>query len=300
MASTNQSPQYHKAEAAFLSSKSDDEKLHWLDEMIKLSPKHKSAEKMLANLKTRRKKLLEKIESGKKSGKSKGRPGIKKEDMQAVIVGFTNSGKSTLLNLLTNVKTKIASYNFTTKEPIVGMFDFQGTKIQLIEIPAVNSEFYDKGIVNTADTILILVNSLADISGILEEINIARGKKLVVFNLNGLEDKRKIEATLKSKKYSFSIVNLKTGEGVDSLKERIFKSFDKIRIYTKEPSRNRSERPLILDVMSTVREVAEKIIKDISKIKETKIWGPSSKFPGQIVGLHHGLKDLDVVEFRTR
>ena len=36
-----------------------------------------------------------------------------------------------------------------------------------------------------------------------------------------------------------------------------------------------------------------------NKIKETRIWGPSSKYSGQVVGLQHELKDLDVVEFKT-
>ena len=52
---------------------------------------------------------------------------------------------------------------------------------------------------------------------------------------------------------------------------------------------------------STIKNVAEKILKGFAeKIKETKIWGPSSKFPGQIVGLNHKVKDLDIVEFKTR
>jgi len=49
-----------------------------------------------------------------------------------------------------------------------------------------------------------------------------------------------------------------------------------------------------------VSDVAKKIFHNSSIIKETRIWGPSSKFPGQVVGLHHQLKDLDVVEFKTR
>ena len=63
----------------------------------------------------------------------------------------------------------------------------------------------------------------------------------------------------------------------------------------------KSSRPIILLTESSVRNVAEKILKGFSsKIKETRIWGPSSKYPGQVVGLAHKMKDLDVVEFKTR
>ena len=59
--------------------------------------------------------------------------------------------------------------------------------------------------------------------------------------------------------------------------------------------------PIILFPESTVGDVAEKILKGFSlKVKETRIWGPSSKFSGQKVGLKHKLKDMDVVEFKTR
>src|SRR3989304_10596401 len=116
MASTNQSPQYQKAQANFLAAQPNDEKLRWLDEMIRECPKHKSAESMLANLKTRRKKLLEKIESQKKSGRGGGKQGIKKEELQAVLVGFTNSGKSSLLSTLTNSMPEISQFPYTTKE----------------------------------------------------------------------------------------------------------------------------------------------------------------------------------------
>ena len=52
---------------------------------------------------------------------------------------------------------------------------------------------------------------------------------------------------------------------------------------------------------ATVKDVAEKILHGFSKnIKETRIWGPSSKFSGQKVGLNHKLKDLDTVEFKTK
>jgi len=109
MASTNQSPQYQKAESMFLSAQTNEERVKWLEEMIKECPRHKSSEKMLANLKTRYIKLKEKIESQKKTSKGASKKGIKKEDMQAVVIGFTNSGKSSLMSVLTNESSASAT-----------------------------------------------------------------------------------------------------------------------------------------------------------------------------------------------
>jgi len=305
MASTNQSPAYQKAYGKFLSAQTPEERLEALEEMIRECPKHKSSENMLANLKTRYKKLKAQLVKQKKSKKGR-KEGIKKEDLQVVIIGKTNSGKSSLLKLLTNASPEISAVDFTTKFPIIGMMSFSGTNIQLVENPAFESEFYDRGLPHSADTILIIVDKLEQTSELLEYLNNSRhpGKRLIVFNKIDLlseEQKRKLEATLKSKKYNFSLISARTREGIEELKEKLFKTFDKIRIFTKEPGKEKSERPIILNPDSTIKNIAEKILKGFSKnIRQTKIWGPSSKFPAQIVGLNHVLKDLDVVEFKTK
>jgi len=307
MASTNQSPQYKKAEVQFFLAKTNEEKLKCLEEMIKECPKHKSSEKMLANLKTRHIKLKEKIESTRKTSKGAKKPGIKKEEMQAVIVGFANTGKSTLLANLTNTKPEIAHYGFTTKQPIQGIMHYAGTNIQIMENPAVGSEYYDKGLVNSADTLLFLITELSQIPEIEKQTERAYGKRIILFNkIDSLSanEIRKISSTLQSKKYDFVMISGETKENYDELQEKIFKSFDKIRVYLKEPGKEVNkirDKPVILEPDSTVRDVAEKILKGFSeKVSETKIWGPSSKFAGQKVGLKHLLKDLDVVEFKTR
>src|SRR3989338_8007313 len=284
MASTNQSPQYLKAQSMFFQAKNNDEKLRWLEEMIRECPKHKSSEKMLANLKTRYIKLKE-----------------KKEKMQAVIIGFTNSGKSSLLKALTNASPEITPYNFTTKRPVVGITDYLGTKIQIIEVPAFSSEYYDKGLANSADVILILVTDMNQIKEIESSLERSVGKRIIALNSFGksYEELRKIEATLKSKKYNFIILDI--NRNLNELKEKLFSGFGKIRVFTKEPThKTPSDRPMILEKDSTVKDIAQKILKNLSFLKETRIWGPSSKFPGQIVGLQHKLKDMDTIEFKTR
>lgn len=297
----NVTPEYAKAEKAHLEAKTIEEKIETLQKLISEAPKHKGGENLRAQLRTRYKKLLEKQDKTKKS-KRGGKTGIKKEDMQAVIIGKTNSGKSSLLNALTNNSPEIAEYEFTTKTPQIGMMKHSGVQIQVIENPAINSEYFDKGIINTADTILILINSLNDIQDIEPFLSKSIGKRIIIYNSKAKENLRKIEETLKSKKINFIFFNPKENQNKEEIKEKIFKSFDKIRIYTKEPGKEpKKERPLILEPDSTVKEVAEKILHGFSdKVKETKIWGPSSKFGGQIVGLNHKLKDLDVVEFKTK
>jgi hypothetical protein len=225
--------------------------------------------------------------------------------LQAVIVGKTKTGKSSLISIFTNAKPKIgSSYDFGTKIPVIGMTDYNGVSIQIIEVPSIESEYYDRGIVNSADTILVLITDLSQLPEIEKKIERASGKRIILFgkiDLLSEDEKRKISATLQSKKYNFLLISSKTKEGFGQFKEKLFQSFGKIRVYTKEPGKTKSNKPIILPPKSTLKTVAEKILKGFaSKIKETRIWGPSSKYPGQVVGLNHEMKDMDVVEFKTR
>jgi len=300
----NAHPNYLTAERDYLNAETKEQKIRALKKMISHAPSHKGAENLRAQLKRRlaRLKYAKEKEIKQKKG---GKMGIKKEDMQGVIVGKANSGKSSLLKALTNAKPEISSKQFATKEPVIGMMNYNSVQIQIIEIPAIESEFYDKGVVYTADIILITITSLKDLEGI-EKIK-TNGGEIIVFNKIDLfsnEEKRKIRATLKSKhrNYNFTLISTKTKEGIEELKEKIFQDFNKIRIYTKEPGKEPDKtKPMILNPDSTIKDVAEKILKGFSeKIKQIKIWGPSSKFAGQIVGLKHRLKDLDIVEFKTK
>lgn len=303
----NAHPDYLAAEKEHLLAQSPEEKIKTLEKMISLAPKHKGAENLLAKLRLKLKKLKEKEEKVKIQKKAGKKAGIKKEEMQAVIIGMTNSGKSSLLSILTNASPEIAEYNFTTKLPVVAMMSFSGVQMQLIENPSFESEYYDKGLTNSADTILIIITELTQIPEIESDLKASKGRRIVVFNKSDRLDeneKRKISATLQSRKYDFVLVSCRTKEGIESLKNRIFQSFDKIRVYTKEPGKNINKnlsKPIILEKNQTVRDVAEKIFHGFSQqVKEARVTGPSSKFPNQKVSLNHKLKDLDVIEFKTK
>ena len=301
----NAHPEYLQAEKEYHQAQTPKEQIEKLKKMISHAPSHKGAENLRAQLKTRLKKFLEKEEKSKKSGKAS-KVGIKKHEMQAVIIGKTNSGKSSLLKLLTNAKPKTSHIKFTTNHPEIGMMSYATTQIQIIENPAIDSSLYDKGLTNSADTLILLVTSINEIDEIKKELNNSTAKTIIVFNKTDTlyqEQKRKLEATLKSKKHNYILISTKTEEGIGTLQGMIFQSFNKIRVYTKDPHKkeHNKERPLILEPESTVKKVAEKILHGFSeKVKETKIWGPSSKFPGQKIGLNHKLKDMDIVEFKTK
>jgi len=308
MASTNQSPEYLAAEKRFLFAGTDEEKLLALEEMMRYCPKHKSGEAMRANLRTRYKKLKEKIETEQRRAKANraGKQGIKKAEMQACLIGLTQSGKSSILASLTNAKPEISPVFFTTKQPNIGMMNYEDIQIQIIDLPAIESEYFDQGIVNITDTLLIIITNPKELEQIFPFIEKAQGKKLIIFNkidLLNQEEKRKIDATLKSKKFDYVLFSAETKENFAELKKQIWLSFNKIRVYTKQPGRKPDDKPIIMKQDSTIEQAAEKIFHrkiDTTFIKEAKITGPSSKFSNQKVSLAHELKDKDIVEFRTR
>jgi small GTP-binding protein len=294
--------EYAKAEEKYYQAGTDEERIKALEEMLRTAPSHKSSEKFRGDIRLKIKKLKESIAKSKKSGKSS-QKGIKKTDMQAVMVGLTNSGKSSLLKSLTNANPKIASYGFTTSSPEIGTLNYANCHIQIIDLPPIGSENFDHGIVNNADTLLIVIEKIHELESVLSLIKNKNAKRIIIFNKIDEQDeqnKRKISETLKTKKYNFVLVSTKTNEGLEELKQKIFNSFDIIRIYTRQPGKKEDAVPVIMKPGSTLEQVAEKILHGYSKkVKFAKIFGPSAKFLGQRVGLKHVLKDKDIIEFYT-
>lgn len=302
MSSTNQGPEYFSAEKKYLAAQDMDEKIHWLREMIRNFKKHKGSEKMQAELKNRLRRLIEKQEKTKKS--AKGKKGIRKEGYQVALIGKTNSGKSLLLSRLTNAKPVVSDVAFTTHEPELGTMDFQGVKAQIVDLPSIGGKEFDYSIVNNADCLLVVVHELGDVKEVEGVLDKAIGKKIVVVNKTDLlneHEKRKLDQRMRAKRIkNYVLVSAKSGEGIDELKGMILGEMGVIRIFTKEPGKPVNKDPVVLKEGSSVKDVAETIYKGFSRqVKETRLTGPSGKFAHQRVGMHHVLKDMDVVEFKT-
>ena len=292
---TNQGPEYFAAESKYSKARTREEKIFCLQEMIRTSVKHKGTERLLADLRKRLAKLKRELTiERKKSHKPKFV--IRKEGAaQICIIGLTNSGKSTLLNSLTNAHVKISEYPYTTKEPQVGMMFYNDLQFQLIEIPSsFNSE--SLGLLHSCDLIVAMLDATQKIDRQKDELTkILKDKKL--------DDKEMVFVENKSKVCGLDqnviCIDAKAGIGLDELKERIWKISALIKVYTKSPNKPKDIPALGLEKDSTVEDLAREIHKDfIETFKFARIFN-STKFSGKKVGLDYKLQDNDVVEIHT-
>ncbi|MAG48031.1 hypothetical protein CL617_05475 [archaeon] len=292
----NAGHEYAQAEGKYYEASSIPEKIKALQEMLSTAPSHKGTENLRNGIKqkiAKYKELQEKTKKASKRGSSKF--SIKKEGAATIVlIGITNSGKSTLLKELTNAKVDIADYPHTTTKPEVGTLDYKKVKIQVIEIPPFVENLTETedgpallGIIRLADLIVIVLNLNENINTQIKLIH------------NELE-----QAAIKKEIIAIGIKGFKNKEflvSIDKLKKEIWSSLGLIKIYTKNPGKKPEPKPVTLNKNSTVKDLAANVHKDfLKKFRFARIWGPSSKHDGQQVGLEHILKDNDIVELHLK
>ena len=83
--------------------------------------------------------------------------------------------------------------------------------------------------------------------------------------------------------------------------EKIWNSLDIIKVYTKQPGKEKDYPPVALKKGSTIQDLAEIVHKDFVKnFKYARVTGKSVKFENMRCGLDHVLFDEDIVEFHTK
>lgn len=167
---TNVSIEFANAQDKYDRAGTPQEKLAALEEMRSHCPTHKGAEAMRGGINKKIAILKSEMEKEKKqASKQGGGPtlSVKKEGIgQIVILGLPNAGKSTFFNAMTGLSTPVEEYEFSTPAPEIGMIDFKGTKIQLVDLPPIiegSSEGRVNGneilaIVRNADAIVLMLN----------------------------------------------------------------------------------------------------------------------------------------------
>ncbi len=271
---TNVTAEYSAAEMEYTRASTTEEKLRALKKMLSTAPTHKGAEKLRQEIKTKISKLKEKQK--KEAEQKKGRGGItvpKEGAAQIVLVGTPNSGKSTLLNKLTGAGAEVADYPYTTAKPEIGMMDYKGIKLQMVEIPAIVDNFSETengkaylGIINQADLVVLLFKNTEEYEVLRKELDDINAKQ-IIYNEN------------------------------NDIKKDIWRSLDTIKVYTKEPGKEPSYPPFAIEKGSTIEDMAEHVHKDfIKKFRFARVWGKSATHDGQRVGIDHKLKNDDIVE----
>lgn len=114
-------------------------KIKELEDRIANTKYNKKTQGAIGLYKAQLAKLKDKEESRGKgtSGGSGGWEVRKTGDGTVILLGFPSAGKSTLLNALTDAKSEIGAYAFTTLTCIPGVLQYKHAKIQILDVPGI-------------------------------------------------------------------------------------------------------------------------------------------------------------------
>ncbi|MCC6054129.1 MAG: TGS domain-containing protein [Thermosphaera sp.] len=158
-----------------MEAKTPEEKVKALEEFLSAVPKHKGTERLREWATKRLAELREEIEERrrKKTG-ARSLFFIEKEgDVQVVVAGPPNTGKSLLVNKLTGARTIVADYPFSTTYPIPGMLKYNDVYFQLIDTPPITRGGYSRrviGLLRNADGVLLVLDATRDYEAELREL----------------------------------------------------------------------------------------------------------------------------------
>tara|TARA_Y100000590_G_scaffold369187_1_gene430263 strand:+ start:119 stop:1102 length:984 start_codon:yes stop_codon:yes gene_type:complete len=160
------------------------------------------------------------------------------------IIGMPNSGKSSLLSVLTSAKPKIANYPFTTINPNLGVASYNNKEITLADIPGL-IEGAHEGIglgdkflrhIERCKSILHLIditndNLLENYSKVRKELfkysnKLVKKKEIIVFNkidmINEPEINKKVDLFKKKIKKNIFTISVTQHIGLKNIKKNLF------------------------------------------------------------------------------
>jgi hypothetical protein len=172
-------------------------------------------------------------------------------------------------------------------------------KLTKTDLPTIKAVFNELKI-NNAD---VVIRTDIDIDELIDVISGNRKyiPGIIVVNKIDTVSEEIVEKVIKKLNADLAI-SAKNKTYIERLKDLIFEKLDLIRLYLKEPGKEADMNvPLIISRHSTIENVCSKLHKDfVAKFKFARVWGKSSKFPGQKLMLNHKLLDKDVLEIHLR
>ncbi len=283
---TNLPPNAKKKWNEVSNAQTPQEKLEKLQEFLSLVPRHKGTMRLQVQVKRQIKTLQKEIEEKKrkKAGRSGPRFFLEKEGAaQIVILGVTKAGRSSLLTSITNAKTEVSDYPFTTREPVPGMFQYEDLQFQIVEAPALvegaaegeSWGLQSLGMARNADGIIIMIdlsqNPREQFNLIRSEMEKARimiqkprarveierkhvsaGLRIILIGRLINCNLRDVEALLKSYRILDAVVKIFGEATLDDVEDAIFES----TIY----------RPAFIVANKTDTPEAEKNLKELEQL----------------------------------
>lgn len=328
----NLTPQYHKAENEYRQASTPEEDLRCLEIMLREIPKHKGTDKLQAELKAKISRAKADAETAKKSGGKRG--SVIKIPRQgagrAVILGGPNAGKSQLLTKLTRATPEVAPYPFTTREPQIGMMTWEDIAIQLVDTPPITADLFDptvQSLIRGSDLAILMVDLGADdgiegLQAVLEKLSGTKtrlGKETylneedigmsftqTLLVLNKFDDPEAEDRLAMLREFCPTDfveyrISAETGQGIEELRDAIYKALDVVRVYTKLPQKKEADfdKPFTVKRGGTLLDIAEMVHKDLAaNFKYARVWG-TAVHDGSMMKGDYVVHDKDIVEIHA-
>jgi small GTP-binding protein len=325
---TNLPPEAADAEKRYRAAKTTADKITTLEEYISMIPKHKGTDKLRASLRKRLSKLKSSTQ-GKKTSKQETAFHVEKEGAgQVVVIGSSNSGKSSLVSTLTHAKPLVSQAPFSTWTATPGMMTIENIQVQLVDTPPLNRDFVEPELielVRLSDMVLFVVDLQTDPLNQFENtLELLKNHRIIpsvkkesiiekdrinflpfIILANKCDDENydenfEIFCELLEDNWIILPISIAKNRNLEKIKDTVFEVLEIMRVYSKAHGRNPDlDDPFVLKKGSTVEEFAGKVHHDFTeKLKTARIWG-KGVHDGQMVGRDHVLQDEDVVELHV-
>jgi small GTP-binding protein len=116
-----------------------DDRIREVEEEIRTTEYNKKSSHHIGKLKAKLARLREEAELARSKGGGGGKHFAVKKSGNATValLGPPNSGKSTLLNRMTEAQSEVGDFAFTTKDILPGVLNHGGAQIQLLDMPGI-------------------------------------------------------------------------------------------------------------------------------------------------------------------